>query len=280
VVLIDAAVHVWSDDPATYPWSALADAVAPDHSATVDELNAEQATIGFDGAVVIQPRVYGYDHRFLTGVLRANPGRFAGVCLVHPTDPRGPGELRRLVKEHGFAGARLARLLPYGEEAADWLAGPAGDELWEEIDGLGVPVSVLARSDQLGDLVDRARRHPGTVVCVDHMALTVPAEDPAAVTNLLRCADVENVVIKVSALGHIARSPWPYEDLHPMIRAVISAFGPQRVMFGTDWPNTRKFGPYRLPLAALDRAVALDDAARSQILGETARRLWMEARSL
>jgi len=269
-VRIDAAVHVWSADPSAFPWSP--DAPTPDRSATPEELAAELASVDFDGAICIQPRAYGADHRYLLQAVAAQGDRLAGVCLVHPTAPNGPDVLRRLV-DGGCAGVRL---LPYDVPDADWLAGPAGDPLWEEAGRLGVSVSVLARGDQLGDLLDRARRHPQTTVVVDHLAMVVPAEDPAAAAALLACADAGNVLAKVSSLGLMARTPWPYEDLQPLLRDVVAAFGPERTMFGTDWPNTRRYGPYRLSLDAFDRAVDLDDTARDLVLGGTARRLWLD----
>jgi len=275
-VRIDAAVHVWSADAAAYPWSPPDGAPVPQQSATVEELDAELATVGFDGAVCIQPLAYGYDHRFLAGVLEADGsrldgGRLAGVCLVDPTASGGPDDLAHLVRDVGCAGVRL---LPYRQPTAAWLSGRDGDPLWEEIDRLGVPVSVLARPDQLGDVVERARRHPRTPIVIDHLAMVVPSENPSTVGRLLACAELDNVHVKLSAFGFLSRAPWPYDDLHPMLRHVLAAFGPDRVLFGTDWPNTRAYGDYRLSVDMFDRAVDLDDTGRALVLGDNAGRLW------
>lgn len=268
---IDAAVHVWSDDEASYPWSPLGGQAVPDRPATVDELFHELRQAGFDGAVCIQPRVYGYDHRFLSGVIARHPGRCTGVCLVDPTSAEGPLQLRRLLGEHHFSGARL---LPFFEPTAEWLAGSSGDRLWEEAVAHGIPVDVLARPDQLADLAARARRHPEMVVVIDHLGMVVPAKDPSAVRALLACADVTNVHVKMSAFGFLSRSPWPYEDIHPLLRETVEAFGAARVLFGTDWPNTRAYGPYPRLAQLVEQVLDLDDASRALVLGGNAAQVW------
>lgn len=268
---IDAAVHVWSDDAASYPWSPLGGQAVPDHPATVDQLFHELRQARIDGAVCIQPRVYGYDHRFLSAVIASHPGRCTGVCLVDPTSPEGPAQLRRLVGEHHFSGARL---LPFSEPTAEWLAGSSGDRLWEEAVAHRIPMDVLARPEQLSDLAARARRHPEIVVVIDHLAMVVPAEDRSGVRALLACADVPNLYVKMSAFGFLTRAPWPYEDIHPLLRQTFGAFGATRVIFGTDWPNTRAYGPYPRLVQLVDQVLDFDDASRALVLGGNAARVW------
>ena len=74
-------------------------------------------------------------------------------------------------------------------------------------------------------------------VIVDHMGLNVQwkGKDLApGVDLLLKFARLDNVGVKVSCLPCYVDEPYPYPTLHPQIRRVVDAFGPQRVFWGTD----------------------------------------------
>jgi predicted TIM-barrel fold metal-dependent hydrolase len=82
-----------------------------------------------------------------------------------------------------------------------------------------------------------AERHPRLRVIVDHMGLNVQwkGKDLApGIDQLLKFARLENVGVKVSCLPCYVDEPYPYPTLHPQIRRVVDAFGPQRIFWGTD----------------------------------------------
>src|SRR6478672_645034 len=83
VITVDAAVHVWSDADGPYPWPQGA-GNHPDVRPNAETLFSTLAGAGIDGAVCVQPRAYGYDHRYLVDVKARWPDRVAGVGLVDP----------------------------------------------------------------------------------------------------------------------------------------------------------------------------------------------------
>jgi predicted TIM-barrel fold metal-dependent hydrolase len=257
---IDAAIHIWrARSPAERSW-------------TDDDLIGDLDAALIHGAVCIHSRRdAGFDHSYLTGALKRHPDRLAGVCVVDPANPDAPTELRRLVEEDGYSGLRL---LPYDGRDEAWLAGREGDEIWEEAARLNIPVDVLALARQLPALRERAATLPQTTIVIDHLALVGADAAPADAAELLRCAELPNVVVKMSALAHLSREPWPYVDVHPLMRDVLHAYGPERVVFGSDWPNLLASGPYENTVSAMDEALQLGADDRAAVFGGNAARIW------
>ena len=68
---------------------------------------------------------------------------------------------------------------------------------------------------------------------------------------------------------------FPHRDIHPIIRAVVDAYGPDRVSYGSDWPNMLETGvPYDYAINTIDEALRLSAPERDQVFGETAARVW------
>ncbi len=265
---VDAAVHVWSDERVAFPFAPLDQHELPEMPGSTELLLTTLEAAGWSGAVCVQPRVYGYDHGYLHESVAAHPGRLAGVVLVNPTRASGPQELRWHVRDHAMAGVRL---LPAAADDPAWLVGTSGDPLWECAAELGIPVSVLARPDQVGHVWDRARRTPEVTVVLDHLGLvTDPGDSTLGV--LLAGADLPNTVVKVSALTVLAAES-AAEPVAEVARAVFAAYGPERVAYGTDWPYATDRGPWDAGLGILRRALG-DDADDPRLLGGTAARVW------
>jgi predicted TIM-barrel fold metal-dependent hydrolase len=82
-----------------------------------------------------------------------------------------------------------------------------------------------------------AERHPGLRLIIDHMGLNSVLRgkplDPA-VDNVVKLARFKNIAVKVSALPCYVDEGYPFPTLHPLVRRVVDAFGPQRCFWGTD----------------------------------------------
>jgi predicted TIM-barrel fold metal-dependent hydrolase len=92
---------------------------------------------------------------------------------------------------------------------------------------------------------------------------------------LLRLADSGRASVKLSGWQKYSRRAHPYEDAWPYAQALLRAFGPQRCVWGSDWPFLR--APERLdygPLLTLFEQIVPDAATRRQIQWETPRRLF------
>ena len=165
---LDGAVHVWSDDLLSYPWSPHDQHELPAIAGSAELLMSTLGSNGFDGAICVQPRVYGYDHGYLIAAIKKFPGKLAGICLVNPVRPGGQDELANLVENHGISGVRL---LPLAHVNPCWFVDESGDHIWSAAGVLGIPVSVLVHPTQLEAVKLRARQFPSVSIVIDHLGL-------------------------------------------------------------------------------------------------------------
>ena len=94
------------------------------------------------------------------------------------------------------------------------------------------------RDAGLADAVPRSAMRPaqGLKLVIDHLGLTQGKDAEAFVEldKVLALARHPNVAVKTSCLPHFASKPYPFASLHPYLRRVYDAFGPQRMLWGTD----------------------------------------------
>ena len=89
--------------------------------------------------------------------------------------------------------------------------------------------------------------------------------------GMSRIADETAAVVKFSALITEADADWTVEDLKPYVDHVFSAFGAERVMWGSDWPVCRLRGEYAdWRAAALELTSGLSEVDRALVFGGTA----------
>ncbi|MGI8530732.1 MAG: amidohydrolase family protein, partial [Geodermatophilaceae bacterium] len=78
-----------------------------------------------------------------------------------------------------------------------------------------------------------------------------------------------------SALGHLSRDSFPYEDLHEPVRELLESYGPERLLWGSDWPHVHEFGTYEESAQSVAAAIGFGRAAEQELVfGGTARSLY------
>ncbi|MGB8881256.1 MAG: amidohydrolase family protein, partial [Solirubrobacteraceae bacterium] len=115
------------------------------------------------------------------------------------------------------------------------------------------------------------------LVVVDHLARPDDPRSQYAREMLRVLAGHANVVVKVAALDVVSRRPFPHEDVLPLIAATVDAFGPNRLMWGSNFP-WRRGEDYGASLHVIER-LGLPDDANEAILGGTASRLFFAVQS-
>jgi L-fuconolactonase len=156
-----------------------------------------------------------------------------------------------------------------------WLDGPEGEPLWREAVDLDLVISVLIEPAQLPRLARAARRYPDARIVVDHLGRCTPRTPPDEQAVLLQLAELPNVSLKISALSSLSGEPFPYTGLHALIEQCYRAYGPDRLLWGTDFPHILEAGPYELALDAVrDGLPFIDTAHLTAILGGNAHRLY------
>jgi predicted TIM-barrel fold metal-dependent hydrolase len=186
---------------------------------------------GVSKTVIIQVIHYRYDNSYLASVLKRYPQYFQGVSRVDPLDPAAPDHLSRLT-EQGFKGVRLS---PGGNATGDWIHGPLMPPLWKRCSELKVPMTVLApigRMPEVGTLIEQ---FPDLTVVIDHMA-DCPVDQPKELDKLIALERYPRVFVKVSHTWSLSHQPYPYLDAQEHVKRLHASFGPQRLMWATDWP--------------------------------------------
>ncbi len=89
-------------------------------------------------------------------------------------------------------------------------------------------------------------------------------------------AEYENVYAKLTFLGAASKGGYPCEDVHWMVRQIVDAFGPERCMFGSNFPTVQYNSKlsYAETVRLFSEAVDLSAVEREWILGRTAAGLW------
>jgi L-fuconolactonase len=267
--VIDSHVHVWKKDP-QYPW-AKETTRPPASDATPEILLDLMKANGVEKTVIIQVIHYRWDNSYLADVLKRYPTYFRGVARVNPESPAAPDNLSRLVEEQGFRGVRIS---PAANASGDWIHGPLMPSLWKRCEALKVPMTVLApvtRMPEVGALIEQ---FPALTVVIDHMADS-PLDKPDKLDLLIALPRYPKVFVKVSHTWSLSKQPYPYLDSQAQVKRLYDAFGPQRLLAGTDWPLVEGYCGYAKAVAIVrDQMKFLNDDDKSWMMSKTIERVW------
>jgi predicted TIM-barrel fold metal-dependent hydrolase len=267
-LLIDSHCHVWKRDPA-FPFAAAAR--EPEQDGSAEMLLDLMRANGVARTVIIQFIAYRWDNRYIADVLRRYPDTFIGLCRVDPNDPAAPDILSRLVHEDHFHGVRIS---PGAGAGGDWIRGGLMPPLWRRCAELRVPMTVLTPITRMPDLARHIEQNPDLVVVIDHMA-DCPADRPDQLQLLLALARYPRVFVKISHMWSVSGQLYPFADAQVQVRRLFDAFGPARLMWGTDWPVSLPYLPYADAVALYrDHLDFLSPADRTRILSRTVQTVW------
>jgi L-fuconolactonase len=266
-VIVDGHAHVWSLDEVAYPWQPTFGYV-PNEAAPPDVLLATMNSLGVRHAILVQPSVYGSDHRFLFEAVRDHPDRFLPVGLVDPADPTDAAAAAALVDE-GCVGLRVNLSLDVQRAAVQ--AKASG---WVDLEALGVPICVRATAAHHELVVGILARHPRLRLVVDHMGLPDDAQSDDAIVRLAELAAFEQSRLKIAGFARLSGSPPPYRDLWNLVRAALEFFGSARLLWGSDFPAADPKIGYPGAVQAIGSMTFISARDRDQLMAGTSNELW------
>jgi L-fuconolactonase len=159
-------------------------------------------------------------------------------------------------------------------DPAGWLRSAEVQRGLSALEALGLPFDLMIRPEHFPAAVETARAHPSQRFVLDHLGKAPIASggvEPWA-TGLRTLAAEPNVWCKLSGVHTIAPANWTYADLAPFVEVALEAFGPERVVFGSDWPVSLQAATYaEVYEAATIACAALSPAERAAVLGGNAR---------
>jgi L-fuconolactonase len=275
---IDAHHHVWDLAVRDQPWMT-GDAMSPiARSFGIDEFAADARANGIDASVVVQTVTDVVETEELLDLAAAHPV-IAGVVGWVDVGATGVGEqLDRLMARTSASMLVGIRSLVQYEPDPSWLQRPAVLAGMREVARRGLVNELLLLPHQteaaLGAIAAVSDGH----FVVDHLAKPAIAAgtwEPWA-TDLAALAQHENVSAKISGLvTEAAWSTWTAADLRRYVDHALSVFGPDRIVFGTDWPVCTLAASYQqiVELAA-DFVTDLSPDEQESVLGGNAARVY------
>jgi len=243
----DAHVHFWDPAALPYPWLAGVPAIGTRHAP--DTLAAEAgpdcpARLIFVQADCAPGR--GLDEVRWVESFASNRPRLAGIVAHVPVED--PAELARVLHElasHPLV--RGGRRLIQDEADPEFCLRPDFVAGVRELGRRGLVFDVCCRPHQLAAVSELVRRCPETSFVLDHAGKPAIARrelDPWR-ARLADLAGRPNVACKLSGLATEAGPDWTRADLRPFVEHLLGAFGPARLLFGSDWPVVKLAGTYR-----------------------------------
>jgi L-fuconolactonase len=240
---IDAHQHFWNYSAAEYPWiGAGLERLARDY--LPPDLEPLLAAEGFEGSVAVQARQSVEESRWLLALAEAHPLVKGVVGWVDLRSDRVGDDLRMVAAHPKFVGVRH---VVQDEPDPRFVLGEGFIRGLRQLRQHGLPYDLLLYPTQLPAAVELVALLPEQPFVVDHLAK--PRIAASAIEgwgrDIRAIARHENVCCKVSGMvTEAARQGWKRADFTPYLDVVLEAFGPERLMFGSDWPVCLLAGEY------------------------------------
>lgn len=238
--MIDAHHHFWKYRPAELPW------ITPEMKALqqdyrIAEFEHALEFSGVDQVISVQSRRSDRENHFLLEEARKSDKLVAGIVGWAPLDsPELRVFLDQYLHEPMLKGVRE---IINGSSTEKFLNNPDFDQGITELTRHNLAFDLLVSEDQLAAAIAFADRHPNQRIVLNHCGC--PQIDPETFSaswarSIRELARRPHIYCKLSGLsgqiGPIASRPIHSQIIRPYFDTVCHAFGPQRMMYGSDWP--------------------------------------------
>lgn len=233
--IIDAHHHLWRYSPAEYPW--IDDTMTQlRQDFVVEDLERELAGAGIQGAVAVQARQTLEETDWLLSVAEKSPLLRGVVGWAPIASEHFPAVLDRLKSRKKLKGLRH---VIQDEPDGNYINRPDFNRGIKAITASSLIYDILILERHLPETVEFVDRHPNQIFVLDHIAKPRIREavfEPWK-RNISDLARRPNVYCKMSGMVTEASwQKWSETELRPYVDAVLDAFTPARLMFGSDWP--------------------------------------------
>jgi L-fuconolactonase len=270
---VDAHQHFWQLGRANYAW--------PTPELTVlyrdfepRDLAVHLSALTIERTVLVQVSQTLEETQFCLDLASRNDFIGAVVGWVDMLSPQVEEMIAHFAQHAKFRGVR-----PMLQELPDsaWIVQPALERAVQALVTRGLSFDALVKPPHLPYLLQFCRRYPDLPVVIDHGAKPLIADarlDPWR-DHIAALAELPNVSCKLSGLLTEAGRGASDETLRPYVEHLISSFGAQRLMWGSDWPVLLLAHDYPSWLAMAERLLSeLSEDEQRCVFGETARHFY------
>ena len=267
---IDAHQHFWIYNHADYVW------MGPEHRSlrrdfTADDLEPLLDSVDFDGSIAVQARQMIKETEWLLEIADRKQRVFGVVGWLDLCSEQISDQIDEFARRPELCGVRH---VVHDEPDDDFMLRKdfrRGISLLESAD---LTYDLLIFPRHLSRSIDLVDEFPNQPFVVDHIAKPpIAAGDMDGWDSDIRTlAERENVFCKLSGMVTEAGQSWSSSDFVPYIDVIVDAFGPDRLMIGSDWPVSTLRGEYQdVMRVVLDYVENLSQPERDAICGETCR---------
>lgn len=271
--MIDTHQHYWTYDPAEYGW--IDDTMAPlRRDFLPDEAGRVMAAAGVGTAVAVQVRQTLAETRWLLELADRHAFIAGVVGWVDLAGPDVARDLDRLAQHPRMVGVRHV----VQGEPDGFLDRPGFRRGVARLERHNLTYDILVYARQLPAAARFARAFPRQRFILDHLGKPKVGGSHYDQwrRHFGRLAALPNVCCKMSGLVTEANwASWTPTTLRPYLDAALEAFGPGRLMIGSDWPVCTLAGSYKDVIGAtLDAIGEYSEAEQELMLSGTARQTW------
>ena len=273
---IDAHQHYWHPARGDYDWMPMDNPVLARPYGPAD-LEPALAQAGIDQTIIVQAAATVQETEYLLGMADTHDSVAGVVGWVDFENPADRLHLERLAGHPKFLGVRpMLQDIPDD----DWMLRDDIQWAFQALIDLDLTLDALGFPQHLDNFHTLLTRYPTMRVVIDHCMKPQIAKDPAGfdawAAGMTRLATDTQAFCKLSGLVTEASEDWSVEDLKPYANHVLNVFGPDRVMWGSDWPVCRLRGEYADWIQAAETLLqGYSEKERAAVFGENAARFYL-----
>lgn len=272
--IIDAHQHFWTLAKPYCTWPTAAEG-AIHRDFIPDDMVPLLANAGVDATVLVQAAPSTLETEDMLALADQTPF-IAGVVgwVNFDTPAQAITDLQRFAANRHFVGVRP--MLQSIDDTA-WILNPEFQAVFHALIRHNLSFDALIQPRHLPVIAELARRHPALSIVIDHGAkpdIAHRAIDPWR-TDMNAFTALSNVTCKLSGLLTEAAPGDGAQALKPFTNALLDVFGPDRVIWGSDWPVVNLATDYRSWRAMTDEVLSeLLPQDRQSVLGGNAMRVY------
>lgn len=271
---IDAHQHFWHYNPATHVW--MTDAMAGlKRNFLPEDLKPLLESLGFDGCIAVQACQNLEETRWLLELSEASDFIRGVVGWVDLCSPAVVDQLEQLAAHDRLVGVRH---IVQDEPDDDFMIRNDFRRGIARLAGYGLTYDVLIYPRQLPAAIRLVQEFPQQPFVLDHIAKPSIAEGTLRPweDGVRELARLPNVCCKLSGMVTEARwTEWRPADFRPYLDVIIDAFGPDRLMIGSDWPVCALAGGFEAAMGIVINYIGqFPPAIQTGILGGNCARFY------